>query len=140
MLETILGTIEVYKASDVLSKSKSIHIFDKPLNGQCYKKTYDFIKENHDYRAVLSYLPNFFYRGHYHAYLEKGSTILDIAANALYTSSNSANKILRGETLARLSYQQIKQKHKVLKMHAKELDSQQKLLNLALYYDYTKKK
>lgn len=137
ILKTILGTIEVYKASDILTSSKSIHIFDKPLMGQCYRRSYDFLKENHDYHAVLSYQPNFFYGGHYHAYLEKDSTILDIAANAL---SSSASIVLCGKILAKLSYRQIKQKHRVLKMHAQKINNQCKLLNLALYFDYSKKK
>lgn len=135
ILNTILGTIEVYKASEMLSDSKSYHIFKKNLMGQCYERTYDFLRENNDYRAVLSYMPNFFYGGHYHAYLEKNNEVLDIASNALYYSEQSINKILCGEILAKLTYKQVKQKFNVIKNTIPNINTKNKLLTLALYYD-----
>ena len=134
-LKTILGTIEVYKASEILKDFPSIHIFSKPLMGQCYERTYDFLKENNDYKAVLSYMPNFFYGGHYHAYLERDDTTLDIASNALYTDHSSANKILCGDIIAKLTYKQAKQKFKTIKNTIPNIKQNQKLLTLALYYD-----
>lgn len=138
-LHTILGEIEVYKASEVLADSPSIHIFDKPLSGQCYERSYDFIRENRDYKAVLSYMPNFFYGGHYHAYLERENETLDIAANAIYTSPSSANKILCGDILAKINYKQAEHKYKVLKNLEPRLPSNKKLYTLALYYDHNRK-
>lgn len=135
ILNTILGTIEVYKASEILSRSKSYHIFEKDLMGQCYDRTYDFLRENNDYRAVLSYMPNFFYGGHYHAYLEKDNEVLDIASNALYYSEQSINKILCGKILAKLTYKQVKQKFNTIKNTVPSIGSKNKLLTLALYYD-----
>ena len=135
ILSTILGTIEVYKASEILSDSKSYHIFEKDLMGQCYERTYDFLRENNDYRVVLSYMPNFFYGGHYHAYLEKDNEVLDIASNALYYSEQSINKILCGETLSKLTYKQLKQKFNTIKNTIPNIGSKNKLLTLALYYD-----
>ena len=135
ILSTILGTIEVYKASEILSDSKSYHIFEKDLMGKCYERTYDFLRENNDYRAVLSYMPNFFYGGHYHAYLEKDNEVLDIASNALYYSGQSINKILCGEILAKLTYKQVKQKFNRIKNTTPNIGSENKLLTLALYYD-----
>ncbi|MDE6142228.1 MAG: hypothetical protein K2G03_06455 [Bacilli bacterium] len=137
-LNTVLGTIEVYKASEVLRDSPSIHIFDKTLMGECHERSYDFLKENHDYQAVLSYMPNFFYGGHYHSYLEKGNTILDIASNALYTDSSSANKILCGDVITKLTYKQVKQQFQHIRNIVPNINTRQKLLTLALYYDQKK--
>lgn len=139
-LNTVLGTIEVYKASEVLKDSKSIRIFDKPLMGECHERTYDFLKENHDYQAVLSYMPNFFYGGHFHSYLEKDNITLDIASNALYTSPESASKILRGDIIAKLTYKQAKQKFKQIRNLVPNVKPNQRLLTLALYYDQKKDK
>lgn len=71
ILETILGTIEVYQASKIFMHSPSYPIFNKTLMGQCYERIYDFLKENNDYKVALQYMLNFFYGGHYHTYLEK---------------------------------------------------------------------
>lgn len=135
ILNTTLGTIEVYKASEILSDSESYHVFKKNLMGQCYERTYDFLRENNDYRAVLSYMPNFFYGGHYHAYLEKDNAVLDIASNALYYSKQSINKILCGEIIAKLTYKQVQQKFNAIKNTTPNINSKNKLLTLALYYD-----
>lgn len=135
ILNTILGVIEVYKASEILSGSDSYHIFKKNLMGQCYERTYDFLRENKDYKAVLSYIPNFFYGGHYHAYLEKDNEVLDIASNAIYYSKQSTNKILNGEIIAQLTYKQVQQKFNTIKNTTSNINSRNKLLTLALYYD-----
>ncbi len=135
ILDTTLGTVEVYQASDIFSNSKSFHIFKKDLTGQCYERSYDFLCENHDYQAVLSYMPNFFYGGHYHAYLEKGDEVLDIASNALYDSKESIDKILYGEVIAKLTYKEVQQKFNTLKNTIPNVSPKNKLLTLALYYD-----
>lgn len=134
-LDTILGTIDVQKASQLFSNSKSSHIFYKKLMGQCYARTYDFLKENRDYHAVLAYMPNFFYGGHYHAYLEKNSQILDIAANAYYESKEKADKILCGEIIKKLSYEEVEELIEKLERTAPEIKHKHKLHVLALYYD-----
>lgn len=134
-IDTNIGRIEVYKADQIYLSSTSYHIFKKPLAGKCYDRTYEFLKENTDYKAILSYMPNFFYKGHYHVYLEKDDQVLDIAANALYTSRKFANKILCGEILAKLSYKQVEQEFKNIKKTIPEVGSASKLLTLSLYYD-----
>lgn len=138
ILNTTLGTVEVYKASEILSNSKSSHIFKKDLMGQCFERSYDFLRENPDYRAVLSYMPNFFCGGHYHAYLEKDNEVLDIASNALYYSKQSINKILCGEIIAKLTYKEVQQKFNTIKNTTPNISSKNKLLTLALYYDRKK--
>lgn len=94
--------------------------------------------ENNDYQAVLSYMPNFFYGGHYHAYLKKDGNVLDIALNAFYTSKESIDKILCGKVIAELTYKQVQKKFKAIKNIVPNVDSKQKLLTLALYYDRKK--
>lgn len=138
ILQTILGEIEVYKASDLFSDSNSSHIFAKELMGHCCERTYDFARENKDYQAVLAYMPNFFCGGNYHAYLEKDNQVLDIASNALYTSRESIDKIFNGEEIIKLSYPQIEKKFKLIKRRIPRINNKQKLLTLTLYYDRKK--
>lgn len=135
VLKTIMGKIEVYKASEQFQSTNSKYIFDKKLMGKCYERTYDFVKENRDYQVLLSYMPNFFYGGSYHAYLEKDNQVLDIASNALYSSKESISKIFRGEEIARLSYPQIEKKFSYIKKRIPRIKDKQKLLILTLYYD-----
>ena len=103
--------------------------------GQCYERTYDFLKKNRDYKAVLAYMPHFFCGGNYHAYLEKDSEVLDIASNAFYSSKESIDKIFCGEIIAKLSYSQVQEKFNIIRKTTPEINSKQKLLTLALYYD-----
>ena len=135
ILDTVLGDIEVFKASKLFSNSSSYHIFNKDLMGQCYERSYDFLKENRDYKAVLAYMPNFFYGGNYHAYLEKDEQVLDIASNAFYSSKESIDKIFCGETIAKLTWKQVQQKFEQIKSTTPNINSRQKLLTLTLYYD-----
>lgn len=139
ILNTILGIIEVYKADEILFDSDSYHIFEKDLIGHCCERSYDFLRENKDYKVVLSYMPNFFYGGHYHTYLESDNGVLDIESNALYCSKQSIDKILCGEILAKLTYKQVNKKFKTLINTAPNIKQKNKLLTLALYYDRKKK-
>ena len=84
------------KASDIFEKTPSKYIFDRPLTGFCYDRVYDFVEENMDYEAVLSYLPTYFGFGHYHVYLQKDDIILDIASNGYYVSKQYSEKVLYG--------------------------------------------
>lgn len=135
ILNTVLGKIEVYKASEFFANSSYYHIFNKKLMGECYERTYDFLRENKDYQAVLSYMPDFFEGGNYHAYLKKDGQVLDIASNAIYFSKDSIDKIFCGETIAELSWKQVQKKFNVIKNTTPMISSKQKLLTLTLYYD-----
>ena len=135
VLSTVLGKIEVYKASEFLANSASYHIFNKQLMGKCYERTYDFLRENRDYQVVLSYMPDFFYGGNYHAYLEKNGQVLDIASNAIYLSKESIDKIFCGETIKKISWKQVQKKFNSIKNTNPEINYRQKLLTLTLYYD-----
>ena len=134
-VETNIGTINVAKASVLFSGTTSAHIFQKPLMGECYARSYDFLKENRDYHAVLSYMPNFFYGGHYHAYLEKDSKTLDIASNAFYESKESADKVLNGKIIAKLSYEEVERQFKKVKKLSPEIKHYSKLHVLTLCHD-----
>lgn len=135
ILDTVLGDIEVYKASEILKNTPHYHIFKKKLSRMCYLRTYDFISESDEYKAVLFYQPAVFNNGHYHAYLENDEAVLDIAANALYYSKESATKVLTGEKLATLSYEQINQEFDSIKSIFPEEYAKDKLFTLTLYHD-----
>lgn len=135
VLKTILGEIEVYKASELFSNTSSEYIFDRNLMGKCYERTYDFVKENKDYKVVLAYMSNFFCGGNYHVYLEKNNHVLDIASNALYPSKESSDKIFKDTEIEKLSYSQIEKKFALIKRKIPRINNKQKLLTLTLYYD-----
>ncbi len=84
ILETEIGTIRVSKASEYFKNTKSSYIFDKKLVGECFDRTLEFVKENEEYDAVVSYIPNIFVGGHFHAYAKCNDTIVDSASNAIY--------------------------------------------------------
>lgn len=139
ILDTTSGIINVRKASKIFSKSSSSYIFYRELMGQCYKRSYQFLKENRNFKAVLSYMPNFFYGGHYHAYLEKGSDILDIASNAFYDDPESSSKILCGDIIAKLSFDEVEDEFEKIRKEIPKVKGEDKLLILTLSYDIKNK-
>lgn len=138
ILDTIIGTIKVSKASEIFKNTHSSYIFDEPLIGKCYSRSYDFVRENRDdYKVVLSYMPRFFSGGHYHAYIQNDSSILDIAANSYYLSKEDSGKILNGKIIKTMSYSQVESEYKRLSKRMKLPNGFcEKLSFLALYYDY----
>lgn len=97
------------------------------------------MKENRDYKAVLSYNSNLFVGGHFHAYLEKDEITLDIASNALYTSKEDKDKVLKGEILAKHTYDEVVAAFNELLEKAPDLDKDDnKLQVLSLYYGMKK--
>ena len=86
-LETTVGTVKLGKASEYFKDTKSSYIFNKQLSGECFDRTLEFVRENEEYDAVVSYVPNIFVGGHYHAYAKCGDTIVDPASNAIYFDS-----------------------------------------------------
>ncbi len=134
-LKTNKGIIMVRRASDFFKNSKTSYIFEKPLKGWCFARSFDFIKENKDYKAVLSYDNNLFVGGHYHAYLENNEKTLDIASNALYMSKEEARKVLQGKIIKSLSYEEIITSFNKLLYEIPDLScDDDKLQVLALYY------
>lgn len=144
ILDTKVGKIEVYKASEFYKNTSSAYIFERDLMQRCYIRTYDFVKENlRDFQAVLSYTPFFFGNcGSYHAYALGNSTIVDIAANALYDSLDTGNKILKGNIIKKLTYDEIEDEFEKIEKEIPELldDDYNKLYILTLYYDYKQQK
>ena len=97
-LETTIGTIKLGKASEYFKNTKSSYIFNKKLIGECFDRTLEFVKENEEYTAIVSYLPNIFVGGHYHAYAKCNDTIVDSASNAIYFD-NTGNLIEQGDII-----------------------------------------
>ena len=134
-LNTCRGSINVYKASDIFKNSKSSYIFKRQLKEKCFARSFDFLSENRDYKAVLSYDDNLFVGGHFHAYLEKEDITLDIASNALYKSREERDKVLKGEIITKLTYEEATDSFNKVLEEVPDLDrDDDKLQVLALYY------
>lgn len=138
-LETVLGNITVTKASSLFRDTSSHYVFYNHLVGECFKRSYDFAKASiENCQVVLSYIPNVFYAGHYHAYLELESGVLDIASNSFYLSKEDSSRVLEGRIIKKLTYSEIEEKHTFLEERYPELKDTKynKLLKLSLYYDF----
>lgn len=106
ILETTVGTIRIGKASEYFKDTKSSYIFNKQLSGECFDRTLEFVRENEEYDAVVSYVPNIFVGGHYHAYAKCDDTIVDSASNAIYFD-NTGNLIEQGDIIFTDKYSNI---------------------------------
>ena len=138
VVETELGKIEVSKATPKFLKTSSGYIFKKPLIHMCFARTYDFVKDNKNSYAILSKQPNFMYGNDYHAYVEVNGEILDIASNAYYDRKEFADKILVGEQLARLSFDEIDEELNNLDLS--EVEGKEKMYILSMYHDIKNRK
>lgn len=98
ILDTNIGKIKLGKASEYFKDTKSSYIFNKKLTGECFDRTLEFVKENEEYDAIVSYVPNIFVGGHYHAYAKCDDTIVDPASNAIYFD-NTGNLIEQGDII-----------------------------------------
>lgn len=98
IIDTSIGKISLAKASDYFANTNSQYIFKKTLTGMCFDRTTEFINENPEYQAIVSYLPNVFIGGHYHAYAKKDDTIVDPACNAIFFN-NTGEIIEQGQIL-----------------------------------------
>ena len=83
-IETKLGRISLKKASNHFMMTPSRFIFKKTLTGMCFDRTTEFINTNPEYEAIVSYLPNVFAGGYYHAYAKKDDIIVDPACNGIF--------------------------------------------------------
>ena len=106
ILETTVGTIRLGKASEYFKDTQSSYIFNKKLTGECFDRTLEFVKENKEYDAIVSYVPNIFVGGHYHAYAKCNDTIVDSASNAIYFD-NTGNLIEQGDIIFTDKYSNI---------------------------------
>ena len=138
-LNTNIGNIEVYKASEMFKNTKSFYIFKRNLRNCCHERSFEFLSLNRDYKAVLSYDENLFVGGHFHSYLEKDNITLDIASNALYMRREDKEKVLNKEILTKLTYDEvILEFNKVLNEIPKLNPFDDKLQVLALYHGMKK--
>lgn len=137
IINTIIGTIKVKKASLLFTSYQNSLIFKKELMGNCFARTYDFIRENSDYKAVLSYMPNYFYGGHYHAYLENDQSILDIASNSFFLKKEDAKHLLNGRIIKQLTYEELEDSYEQIITELPEIKelNYHKLYTLSIYYD-----
>lgn len=106
ILETTVGTLRLGKASEYFKDTKSSYIFNKKLARECFDRTLEFVRENEEYDAIVSYIPNIFVGGHYHAYAKCGDTIVDPASNAIYFDS-TGDLIEQGDIILTDKYSNI---------------------------------
>ena len=76
-----------------------------------------------------------FVGGHFHAYLEKDDMTLDIASNAFYKNKEEKDKVLKGEIIKKLTYDEVIDSiNKVSEEVPRLPDNSAKLDVLSLYY------
>lgn len=122
ILDTKLGKISLRKASQLFKGTHSSYIFEKDLCHKCYERTYEFLEENKDeFKAVVSYLPNFFVGGHCHCYLKNPEMVLDIASDCVM-SLEDADKVLNGENLGEYTFSEVNQEYDKLKESLPQLN------------------
>ncbi|GEM_PF-6055815 len=129
-VDTVLGTINVYKASEVIANK----IFNQNLCGRCFEVSEEYVTENPEYKVVLSYMPYAFIGGDYHAYLRRDSEVLDLAANALFTDS-STDLLYPRCPIKELSLDEMNSTYEDLKIQDSEVEDDYKLHVLAIHYD-----
>lgn len=105
-LETTIGTVKVGKASEYFKDAKTSYIFNKKLVNECFDRTLEFVRENEEYDAVVSYVPNIFVGGHYHAYAKKDDIIIDASSNAIYFD-NTGELTQKGDVIFTDKYSNI---------------------------------
>lgn len=129
-IDTVLGTINVYKASEIIANK----IFDQSLCGRCFEVSEEYVTKNPEYKVVLSYMPYAFMGGDYHAYLRRDNEVLDLAANALFIDSSS-DLLYPRCPIKELSLDEMNSTYKNLKLQDSEVEDEYKLRILSLYYD-----
>ena len=115
--------------------AKTLGIKAKP-----FKEALGYRRLTEEYSAIISYLPNFFYGGMYHAYLKKDDGVFDIAANAYYKNMESANKVLNGEIVETLSLKEVRRRERILNRTIEGIPKDCGLLNVGLYYELKNKR
>ena len=129
-VDTVLGTIIVYKASEIIANK----IFDQNLCGLCFEVSEKYVTENPEYKVVLSYMPYAFIGGDYHAHLRRDNEVLDLAANALFTDS-SADLLYPRCPITELTLDEMNSTYENLKRQDSEVEDDYKLHVLAIHYD-----
>lgn len=106
IIETRIGTIKVKNAKKHFGRELSL--FEKPLIGECFDRTLEFVKEKKDYKAVVSHLPNPFSGEHIHAYAKKEDEgiLVDPACNAIFYD-HTGDIIEKGNILFEQKYEEM---------------------------------
>lgn len=122
------------KADQYLKNTAAEHILKRKLEKECFDRTQDLVSVIKDSEAVVSYLPNLFTGGYYHAYLKcKNGVLIDPATN-LVMLNEEAKQLLKGDIVFSWNQEQLIQQLKQLETVDKiELYDCPKLLQLALF-------
>ena len=132
-VSSILGEIKVEKASQKWPLKQSL---SGKLSQECFKKSLEFVKENPNWKVVLSYIPNYFYKGYYHAYLKNEEYVLDIARN-MVLEKKMGEILLDGEIFKELTLEEIEREKNILREQIIGFRENEYLLGILTWYlDY----
>lgn len=122
------------KADTYFENTEIAGIFKKKLQKECFDRTLELVSIIKDSEAIVSYLPNLFVGGYYHAYLKcKNGILIDPASN-LVMLNDEAKQLLKGDIVFSLNNEQIIESLEQLKtVEQIELYERPKLLQLALF-------
>lgn len=122
------------KADNYFKNTKAESIFKRKLEKECFDRTLDLVSIIENSEAVVSYLPNLFVGGYYHAYLKCPNGILVDPASNLVMLNENAKQLLDGDIVFSFNENQLEQQLKQLKTVERiELYDCPKLLQLALF-------
>lgn len=128
-VSSILGEIKVEKASQKWPLKQS-------LSGKLSQECFEFVKENPNWKVVLSYIPNYFYKGYYHAYLKNEEYVLDIARN-MVLEKKMGEILLDGEIFKELTLEEIEREKNILREQIIGFRENEYLLGILTWYlDY----
>lgn len=133
-IRTSVGDIVVNRASDMFKNTKLSHIFDKQLAGECFARSYDFIKEYNDCNVILVELPYILNGTYYHALIECEDYFLDIAANYCYDKQYS-NILNNGRIIKKLNYHELKCELQKIQDEYGSIGSLHELYSIILHHD-----
>lgn len=110
-------------------------IFSKKLKGECFDRTLDIVSMLPGSRAIVTYLPNLFEGGYYHAYVKcSDNTIIDPASNMII-KDDFTKELLNGKEIISMNYNEIKNAYQELLLSIDGIEEYDRplLLKLALY-------
>ena len=130
-----IGTkhFEFSMASEYFKDLEVKEILNKKLEGECFDRTLDLVCCMDGVKAIVTYLPNIFAGGYYHAYIEcLDGKLVDPASN-LVMLNDEAKRLLEGNVILSMNKDEIKLGLEQLKeVDGIEEYDRPKLLKLAL--------
>lgn len=105
---------KVENAKDYFKNTNLESIFSKKLEGECFDRTLDIVSKLQDSRAVVTYLPNLFQGGFYHAYVKCSDGSLINPASNFVIKDELTKQLLKGTEIISMTYEEIKNTYQEL--------------------------